>query len=89
MKFWVIINKKIKESNNMLETVKHLPFFDRYDNNDLEELLNIVLKNHNINEEIIEIIKTKNPLKLNGVFLKENIKISVVLKKTKKYDLNN
>ncbi len=80
MKFWVIINKKIKESNNMLETVKHLPFFDRYNNNDLEELLNIVLKNHNINEEIIEIIKTKNPLKLNGVYLKENIKISVILK---------
>lgn len=81
MKFWVIINKKIKESNNMIETIKHLPYFDKYEINDLEELVNIVNKNHTIDDEVIKIIKTQNPLKLNGVYVKDNIKISVVLKK--------
>ena len=81
MKFWVIINKKIKESNNMIETIKHLPYFDKYEINDLEELVNIVNKNHTIDDEVIKIIKTQNPLKLNGVYVKDNIRISVVLKK--------
>ena len=81
MKFWVIINKRIKESNNMIETIKHLPYFDKYEINDLEELVNIVNKNHTIDDEVIKIIKTQNPLKLNGVCIKDNIKIYVVLKK--------
>ena len=65
----------------MIETIKHLPYFDKYEINDLEELVNIVNKNHTIDDEVIKIIKTQNPLKLNGVCIKDNIKIYVVLKK--------